>query len=65
MSVPLPSWTNDLLITHGLIYNYVNSVGIYKCPTAINPLAPLGDAQPQLFDERVDERNCRLEQHGH
>ena len=35
-----PSWTNNLLITHGLIYNYVNSVNIYKCPTAINPLAP-------------------------
>ncbi len=35
-----PSWTNDLLITHGLIYSYVNSINIYKCPTAINPLAP-------------------------
>jgi prepilin-type N-terminal cleavage/methylation domain-containing protein/prepilin-type processing-associated H-X9-DG protein len=35
-----PAWTNNLLITHGLIYNYVNSVNIYRCPTAINPLAP-------------------------
>jgi prepilin-type processing-associated H-X9-DG protein len=35
-----PAWTNDLLITHGLIYPYVNSVNVYKCPTAQNPLAP-------------------------
>jgi prepilin-type N-terminal cleavage/methylation domain-containing protein/prepilin-type processing-associated H-X9-DG protein len=35
-----PAWTNDLLIMHGLIYSYVNSVNIYKCPTAQNPLAP-------------------------
>jgi prepilin-type N-terminal cleavage/methylation domain-containing protein/prepilin-type processing-associated H-X9-DG protein len=27
-----PQWTNDLLITHGLIYPYVNSTGVYKCP---------------------------------
>jgi prepilin-type N-terminal cleavage/methylation domain-containing protein/prepilin-type processing-associated H-X9-DG protein len=35
-----PAWTNDLLITHGLIYPYINSVNIYKCATAKNPLAP-------------------------
>lgn len=35
-----PSWTNDLLIIHGLIYPYLNSVNVFKCPTAINPLAP-------------------------
>lgn len=28
-----PEWTNDLLITHGLIYPYVNSTAVYKCPT--------------------------------
>lgn len=27
-----PQWTNDLLITHGLIYPYVNNAGVYKCP---------------------------------
>lgn len=27
-----PGWTNDLLITHGLIYQYLNSTGVYKCP---------------------------------
>jgi prepilin-type N-terminal cleavage/methylation domain-containing protein/prepilin-type processing-associated H-X9-DG protein len=27
-----PEWTNTLLITHGLIYPYVNGVGVYKCP---------------------------------
>ncbi len=27
-----PQWTNDLLITHGLIYPYVKDVGAYKCP---------------------------------
>src|SRR5207245_1675483 len=35
-----PSWTNDLLITHGLIYPYLNSVNVWKCPTAKNPFAP-------------------------
>ena len=35
-----PSWTNDLLITHGLIYPYLNSVNVYKCPTATTPGAP-------------------------
>jgi prepilin-type N-terminal cleavage/methylation domain-containing protein/prepilin-type processing-associated H-X9-DG protein len=24
--------TNDLLLTHGLIYSYVNNTGVYKCP---------------------------------
>ena len=27
-----PGWTNDLLLTHGLIYPYVNNLGVYKCP---------------------------------
>jgi prepilin-type N-terminal cleavage/methylation domain-containing protein/prepilin-type processing-associated H-X9-DG protein len=35
-----PDWTNDLLITHGLIYRYVGSVKVYKCPTAKNPYNP-------------------------
>ena len=35
-----PDWTNDLLITHGLIYPYLNSVKLFQCPTAINPHAP-------------------------
>ena len=25
--------TNDLLITHGLIYQYINNTAVYKCPT--------------------------------
>jgi len=32
-----PSWTNDLLLTHGLIYPYLNSVNVFKCPTAKTP----------------------------
>ena len=35
-----PQWTNDLLITHGLIYPYLTSVNVFKCPTAKNPSAP-------------------------
>jgi prepilin-type N-terminal cleavage/methylation domain-containing protein/prepilin-type processing-associated H-X9-DG protein len=35
-----PDWTNDLLITHGLIYPYLNSVKLFQCPTAKNPHAP-------------------------
>ena len=35
-----PGWTNDLLITHGLIYPYLNSLNIFKCATAKNPMAP-------------------------
>jgi prepilin-type N-terminal cleavage/methylation domain-containing protein/prepilin-type processing-associated H-X9-DG protein len=31
-----PGWTNNLLITHGLIYPYLNSVKIYQCATAKN-----------------------------
>jgi prepilin-type N-terminal cleavage/methylation domain-containing protein/prepilin-type processing-associated H-X9-DG protein len=27
-----PNWTNDLLITHGLIWPYVTQIGLYKCP---------------------------------
>ena len=27
-----PQWTNDLLITHGLIYPYLMSTAVYKCP---------------------------------
>ncbi len=27
-----PQWTNTLLITHGLIYQYVNNWNVYKCP---------------------------------
>jgi prepilin-type N-terminal cleavage/methylation domain-containing protein/prepilin-type processing-associated H-X9-DG protein len=27
-----PYWTNDLLITHGLIWPYVTQIGLYKCP---------------------------------
>ncbi len=27
-----PNWTNDLLITHGLIFPYVTQLGLYKCP---------------------------------
>lgn len=34
------SWTNDLLITHGLIYPYMNSVKVFKCSTAKNPASP-------------------------
>src|SRR6185437_6347654 len=36
-----PSWTNDLMLTHGLIFPYLNSVGVYKCPTAKNPKDPV------------------------
>ncbi len=35
-----PDWTNDLLITHGLLYPYLNSIKIFECPTAKNPYAP-------------------------
>jgi len=35
-----PAWTNDLLITHGLIYPFINSVNVYRCAVAKNPLAP-------------------------
>jgi prepilin-type N-terminal cleavage/methylation domain-containing protein/prepilin-type processing-associated H-X9-DG protein len=35
-----PSWTNDLLLTHGLIYPYLNSVNVFRCPTAKNPIDP-------------------------
>jgi prepilin-type N-terminal cleavage/methylation domain-containing protein/prepilin-type processing-associated H-X9-DG protein len=35
-----PSWTNDLLITHGLIFPYLSSVNVFKCPTAKNPIDP-------------------------
>ena len=27
-----PNWTDDRLITHGQIYSYINSLGVYKCP---------------------------------
>ena len=27
-----PSWTNTVLIQMGLLYPYVNSLGVYKCP---------------------------------
>jgi prepilin-type N-terminal cleavage/methylation domain-containing protein/prepilin-type processing-associated H-X9-DG protein len=27
-----PQWTNNLLITHGLIYPYINNFAVYKCP---------------------------------
>jgi prepilin-type N-terminal cleavage/methylation domain-containing protein/prepilin-type processing-associated H-X9-DG protein len=35
-----PDWTNDLLVTHGLIYPYLTSVKVFQCPTAKNPFAP-------------------------
>jgi prepilin-type N-terminal cleavage/methylation domain-containing protein/prepilin-type processing-associated H-X9-DG protein len=35
-----PDWTNDLLIMHGLIYPYLNSVRVFQCPTAKNPYSP-------------------------
>jgi prepilin-type N-terminal cleavage/methylation domain-containing protein len=35
-----PSWTNDLLLSHGLIYPYLNSVKVFQCPTAKNPIDP-------------------------
>jgi prepilin-type N-terminal cleavage/methylation domain-containing protein/prepilin-type processing-associated H-X9-DG protein len=35
-----PDWTNDLLITHGLMYPLMNSVNVLKCPTAKNPINP-------------------------
>jgi prepilin-type N-terminal cleavage/methylation domain-containing protein len=35
-----PAWTNDLMIIHGLLYSYLNSVNLFKCPTAKNPTAP-------------------------
>lgn len=35
-----PGWTNDLLLTHGLIFPYLNSVNVFKCPTAKNPVNP-------------------------
>ena len=35
-----PSWTNDLLLTHGLIYPYLNSVKLFTCSTAKNPASP-------------------------
>jgi prepilin-type N-terminal cleavage/methylation domain-containing protein/prepilin-type processing-associated H-X9-DG protein len=35
-----PDWTNDPLLTHGLIYPYLNSVNVFKCPTAKNPFNP-------------------------
>jgi prepilin-type processing-associated H-X9-DG protein len=35
-----PDWTNDLLITLGLIYPYLNSVKMFQCATAKNPHAP-------------------------
>jgi prepilin-type processing-associated H-X9-DG protein/prepilin-type N-terminal cleavage/methylation domain-containing protein len=28
-----PQWTNNLLITHGLLFQYVSSLDVYKCPT--------------------------------
>lgn len=27
-----PYWTNNAFITHGLIFQFVNSVGVYECP---------------------------------
>jgi len=33
-------FTNEALITHGLIYPYLNSVKVFQCPTAKNPLDP-------------------------
>lgn len=35
-----PSWTNDLLLTHGLIFPFLNSINVFKCPTAKNPIDP-------------------------
>jgi len=35
-----PDWTNDLLITHGLLHPYLNSTKIFQCATAKNPTAP-------------------------
>ena len=32
-----PQWTNNLLITHGLIYPYLNTVNVYKCPADPSP----------------------------
>jgi len=28
-----PSWTNTILIMDSLLYKYVNSLGVYKCPS--------------------------------
>ncbi len=33
-----PQWTNDLLITHGLIYPYLGSTAVYKCPQDSSPV---------------------------
>ena len=27
-----PQWTNSLLITHRLIYSYLNTISVFKCP---------------------------------
>lgn len=31
-----PQYTNDLLLTHGLIYPYLNAVKVYKCPADLS-----------------------------
>lgn len=35
--IQAPQWTNDLLLTHGQIYEYVNSVKVYECPADSSP----------------------------
>ena len=32
-----PSWTDDGLLIHGLLFPYLTSINIFKCPTAKNP----------------------------
>jgi prepilin-type N-terminal cleavage/methylation domain-containing protein/prepilin-type processing-associated H-X9-DG protein len=31
-----PQWTNSLLLTHGLIYPYLNTTRVYKCPADLS-----------------------------
>jgi prepilin-type N-terminal cleavage/methylation domain-containing protein/prepilin-type processing-associated H-X9-DG protein len=42
-----PSWTNAVMLQLGLLFPYVNNVGVYKCPadkhTAGSPLGGAGD----------------------
>ena len=55
-----PSWTNTVLIQMGLLYPYVSSLGVYKCPADKKSEAgPLGGVGPRTV--RSMSLNCWMD----
>jgi prepilin-type N-terminal cleavage/methylation domain-containing protein len=54
-----PSWTNTILIMDSLLYKYVNSLGVYKCPadraTTKGPFGRPGGGLPKV---RSNSMSC-------